>query len=188
MNLLDLGILVLLALITVRGYYRGLFQELSVLAGVVGGLLAAAHTYLLVAARLQPWIKNPTYARILAFILVLVGVYWFARILGYLLQRILYHLYLDLFDRLLGAFFALVKGALLLGFALMLLGVVLPRSSQLIKESRTCPILMDIARQALGMLPPEFRQRLEEILRKIPKSKQNQQAGLPGIPLPQGPC
>jgi uncharacterized membrane protein required for colicin V production len=31
MNLLDLGIIVLLGLITVRGYYRGLFQELAVL-------------------------------------------------------------------------------------------------------------------------------------------------------------
>ena len=38
MNLLDLGIVALLALITFRGYYRGLFQELAVLAGVVGGL------------------------------------------------------------------------------------------------------------------------------------------------------
>ena len=38
MNLLDLGILVLLILIGLRGYYRGLFQELAVLAGVVGGV------------------------------------------------------------------------------------------------------------------------------------------------------
>jgi len=187
LNLLDLGIIALLGLITVRGYYRGLFQELSVLAGLAGGLLAAAHAYLLVAARLQPWIKNPTYAQILAFILILVGVYWFARILGYLLQRILYHLYLDIFDRLLGGFFALVKGALLLGFALMLLGVVLPRDSQLIKESRTAPMLVQITRQALGMLPPEFKQRMDEILRKWPKSKQNQQAGLPGINRPDTP-
>jgi len=180
MNLLDLGLLVLLGLITVRGYYRGLFQELSVLAGVVGGLLAAAHAYLLLAARLQPWIKNPTYARVLAFILILVGVYWFARILGHLLQRVLYHLYLDILDRLLGAFFALVKGVLLLGFALMFLSVVLPRDSHLIKESRTVPLLVQFSRQALEMLPPEFKQRFQEILRKWPKSKKKEeQAGLP---------
>jgi len=35
MNLLDLGIIVLLGLITVRGYYRGLFQELAVLGAMV---------------------------------------------------------------------------------------------------------------------------------------------------------
>jgi uncharacterized membrane protein required for colicin V production len=37
MNLLDLGIIVLLGLITVRGFFRGLFQEVAVLVGVVGG-------------------------------------------------------------------------------------------------------------------------------------------------------
>jgi len=42
MNLLDLGIIILLTLIILRGYYRGLFQELSVLVGLIGGLLAAA--------------------------------------------------------------------------------------------------------------------------------------------------
>ncbi len=36
MNLLDLGIIVLLGLVTLRGYYRGLFQEVAVLVGLWG--------------------------------------------------------------------------------------------------------------------------------------------------------
>ena len=59
MNLLDLGIIILLGLIALRGYYRGLFQELAVLVGVVGGVVAAAHTYLRLAGLLQPWISDP---------------------------------------------------------------------------------------------------------------------------------
>ena len=54
MNLLDLGILVLLGLVTVRGYFRGLFQELAVLVGVVGGVVVAAHSYLRLASFLKP--------------------------------------------------------------------------------------------------------------------------------------
>ena len=63
MNLLDLGIIVLLALITLRGYYRGLFQEVAVLVGIVGGVVVAAHLYLRLAELIRPWIADPQYAR-----------------------------------------------------------------------------------------------------------------------------
>jgi len=176
LNLLDLGIIVLLILIVLRGYYRGLFQELAVLAGVVAGVLAAAHTHALLAAKLSPWITNPDYARWVAFAVVLVAVYWGIRLVAYFLQRLLYHLYLDIFDRLLGGFFALIKGALLLGFSLMLIGVVLPRDSHLIKESRTAPLLIDFSKQALGLLPPDFKQRLNEYLQQWQRPKKKQEA------------
>ncbi len=178
MNLLDLGIILLLALIVLRGYYRGFFQELAVLAGVVGGVVAAAHWYPRVGAWLTPLIKDPTYARWAAFALVLVGVYWAVRLVAFGLQRLLHYLYLDFFDRLLGAGFALVKGGLVLGFALMLVGVVLPKDSPLMKESRTAPLLVGLAKHALGYLPPEFKQRLkdyyrEQMRRERPKTVQS---------------
>jgi membrane protein required for colicin V production len=169
MNLLDLGILVLLGLITLRGYYRGLFQELAVLVGLVGGVVVAAHTYLRLAVVLQRWIADPLHARWIAFAVVLVVVYWLTRLLAHFLQRLLYHLYLDFFDRLLGGTFALAKGALLLGFGLMFLGVFLPRDSRLLKESRTAPTLVRVSRQSLDLLPPDFKQRLNEYLKQWQK-------------------
>ncbi len=177
MNLLDLGILVLLALIVLRGYYRGLFQELAVLAGVIGGLLAAAHFYLLLAARLQPLIKNPTYSRWIAFAVILVAVYWLTRVLAYYLQRLLYHLYLDVFDRVLGGFIALLKGALIMGFALMILHHLFSRDAPpLLKESRTAPLLMQVSRQALELLPADFKKQWEKRLRDWIKAKEKQEA------------
>ena len=177
MNLLDLGILILLALIVLRGYFRGLFQELAVLAGLVGGLLAAAHFYVPLGARLQYLINEPTYSRYIAFAVILVAVYWLTRVLAHYLQRLLYHLYLDVFDRLLGALFALLKGGLIVGFVLMIVSVAMPKS-QLIKESRTAPILTRIARQALDFLPADFKKQWEKQMRNWLKPKEKQQAGL----------
>jgi membrane protein required for colicin V production len=171
MNLLDLGILVLLGLVVVRGYWRGLFQELAFLVGVVGGILVAAHTYLRLAQQFQPYIKEPSIAQGLAFFLVLVVVYWLTRLVAHLLQRILYHLYLDFFDRVLGAFFALVKGALILGFALMVLGVMLRPEPRLMKESRLVPHLLNFSHQAIALLPSDFKARLGEYLEKWQKPK-----------------
>lgn len=177
MNLLDLGILVLLALITLRGYYRGLFQELAVLVGLVGGVVVAAHTYLRLAALLQRWITDPIHARWLAFALVLVAVYWLTRLVAHFLQRLLYHLYLDFFDRLLGGAFALAKGALLVGFGLMFLGVFLPRDSHLFRGSRTAPYLITLSRQTLGLLPPDFKHRLQDYLKQWRPSREKNRTG-----------
>jgi membrane protein required for colicin V production len=192
MNLLDLGIIVLLGLITLRGYYRGLFQELAVLVGVVGGVVVAAHTYLRLAAQVQRWIADPLHARWIAFAVVLVAVYWLTRLVAHFLQRLLYHLYLDFFDRLLGGAFALAKGALLLGFGLMFLGVFLPRDSRLLKESRTAPTLIQISRQSLELLPPDFKKRLNEYLKQWRQGKEGDKAQRvwpeePEAPAPAGP-
>jgi len=175
MNLLDLGIIVLLGLIALRGYYRGLFQELGALVGVVGGVVVAAHTYLRVGGWLQPWITDPVHARWVAFAAVFVAVYWLTRLVAHFIQRLLYHLYLDFFDRLLGGVFALAKGALLVGFGLMLLGVVLPRDSHLLKGSVAAPHLISLARQSLGLLPPDFKQRLNDYLKEWRRPREKRQ-------------
>jgi membrane protein required for colicin V production len=176
MNLLDLGIIVLLGLITVRGFFRGLFQEVAVLVGVVGGVVVAAHTYLRLAGWLQPWITDPQYAKWVAFAVVFLAVYWLTRLAAHFIQRLLYHLYLDFFDRILGGVFALAKGALLVGFGLMLLGVVLPRNSQLLKGSITAPHLIALARQSLDLLPPDFKQRLNDYLKEWRRPREVRQA------------
>jgi len=176
MNLLDLGIIVLLGLITVRGFFRGLFQEVAVLVGVVGGVVVAAHTYLRLAGLLQPWITDPQHARWAAFAVVFVAVYWLTRLAAHFIQRLLYHLYLDFFDRLLGGVFALAKGALLIGFGLMLLGVVMPKNSHLLKGSVAVPHLTSLARQTLGLLPPDFKQRLNDYLKEWRRPRESRQA------------
>jgi len=176
MNLLDLGIIVLLGLITLRGFFRGLFQEVAVLVGVVGGVVVAAHTYLRLAGLLHPWITDPNHARWVAFAGVFVAVYWLTRLAAHFIQRLLYHLYLDFFDRILGGVFALAKGALLVGFALMLLGVVLPRNSQLLQSSVAAPRLIALARQSLGLLPPDFKRRLNDYLKEWRQPLEKRQA------------
>ena len=176
MNFLDLGIIALLLLVTLRGYFRGLFQELAVLVGLVGGLLVAARTYLAVAILILPLISNLYWAQGIAFVLVLVVFYWSVRILAYVLQRLLYHLYLDVLDRLLGAFFAFLKGCLILGLALLLLGVFLPKDSHLVKESRLRPALIQLAKRTLDLLPPDFKDRVKEFMRSVPLPGEKKQA------------
>jgi len=82
------------------------------------------------------------------------------------------------FDRLLGGFFALLKGALFLGFALMVLSLFLPPDAKLLKESRTAPILMRVSRQALEYLPQDFKKRWERQLEEWLKPRKKQRGQL----------
>jgi uncharacterized membrane protein required for colicin V production len=177
MNLLDLGVIAILILVTLRGYFRGAFQELAVLAGLVGGLVVASHTYLLVATLILPLINSLYWAEGLAFFIVLVAVYWGVRVLAYLMQRLLYHLYLDVLDRLLGAGLAFIKGCLILGLAFLLLGVVMPKNSHLIKDSRAHPFLVRFAKGSLNLLPPDFKQRAKDFMRSVPLPGEKKQSG-----------
>jgi hypothetical protein len=55
----------------------------------------------------------------------------------------------------------------------MLLGVVLPRDSQLLQGSVAAPHLIALSRQSLGLLPPDFKQRLNDYLKewRLPREK-----------------
>jgi len=102
MNLLDLGIIIVLLLVGLRGYYRGLLQEISVVVGLVVGLVFAAHYYLKLARLISQWIHTPLYSQIISFLIILILAYWLVRLAGNLLHRFLSVIYLGSLDRLWG--------------------------------------------------------------------------------------
>ena len=118
MNLLDLGIIIILFLVGLRGYYRGLLQEISVVVGLIVGLIFAAHYYLRLARLISQWIHTPLYSQIISFLIILVLAYWLIRLAGNLLHRFLSFIYLGSLDRLFGGVFGVLKGAIITGLSL----------------------------------------------------------------------
>ena len=45
MNLLDLAILIIVVLIAVRGFYRGIIQEAATLVGIIASFFLACYYY-----------------------------------------------------------------------------------------------------------------------------------------------
>lgn len=162
MNLLDLGLVIILLLIGLRGYYRGLMQEVAVIGGLVAGLIFAAHYYLRLARLLAPWIHTPLYARIISFLAILVLCFWLIRIAGHFFHRFLSVVFLGSLDRVLGGVFGMVKGAVILGFLLTAITVTVPKDSKLLQESLMAPYLKAAYRQILILLPEEFKQQVQE--------------------------
>lgn len=178
MNLLDLGLLVVLLLLVWRGYTRGLLQEVSTVIGFLAGLVIAAHYYLRLAPLLAPHLPQPAHNRLAAFFLLFIGAYWLIRLGGLLFRRLLVSLYLGPVDRWLGSAFALLKGAVILGFILSALSLVIPKDTRLLQESRLVPYVKGAYRQVLLLLPAEFkeqlRQRVQQFLQDWSPSNQRQ--------------
>ncbi len=161
MNLLDLGIVVIFVILAVRGYWRGLLQEVSVIIGLVIGLVFAAHYYLQAARLVGQWLHTPLYSRIVSFLAILVLVYWLIRLAGHFLHRFFAAISLGSLDRLLGGLFAVVKGGVILGFILTVLAMVVPKDSKLLQESITAPYVRGMYQQALVLLPQEFKDQVK---------------------------
>jgi membrane protein required for colicin V production len=119
MNALDIIILVVLALLLLKGLWLGLIQELCGLAGLGLGAVLAVRYHASLAAALPTWVNLPPWlATALCFTLLFLATLLFFGLLGLVLARVIKLVFLGGFNRVLGGLFGLVQGALLLCLAL----------------------------------------------------------------------
>jgi membrane protein required for colicin V production len=129
-NQLDALLLLLLVPFTLRGWWRGFCRESLALVGLFGGVLAAvagspALAKLLLAQHVVPAVA----AHAVAWVAIFLGTWVAAALLGLITDRLARALFLGGFNRLAGAAFGLMKGAAILGFALLLAEQVAPSPS-----------------------------------------------------------
>ncbi|HRY32632.1 MAG TPA: CvpA family protein [Bacteroidales bacterium] len=129
MNLTDLFLAVPLAWALYKGFRKGLILELATLIGWVVGLYAGLHFSHLALQWLKeqfhadaPWL--PVLAFALVFLVVFLGVW----LLGKLIDKTAGALMLGFFNKIGGAFFALMKMALILSFLILLLNRIFPEN------------------------------------------------------------
>jgi membrane protein required for colicin V production len=145
---LDVLLLVVLALFAVRGFWRGFVRETMGLVALAGGIMGAA----LWADALADWLQTerlmppelgPVAAGALVFLLLYVGL----NLVGAGLDRMARRLYLTPVLRITGVLFATVKGAALLGVALLVGHRLAPWvvTTERLEASRLAPPLVDIA-------------------------------------------
>ena len=149
----------------VFGAIRGFLRESIALLGWLTGLWLAwryaplLEPYLggsLAGTELQVWV-----ARIIVLLVVVIAAWLVGSLLGFLVQRSGLTLGID---RVLGALFGLVRGAVIVGFAVMLADAADMRSEPWWQASRLMPIGQEMAsilqgyvetgRQLVNNLPP----------------------------------
>ena len=119
MNILDIAILAILLLFTLKGCLRGLLKEVCSLVGLAAAAVIAFTFYAPLAERVSAWLHLPlqlcvVVLLILLFVLTMV----FFSIIGAILSRFVKLLFMGGLNRVLGALFSLMQGVLILALVL----------------------------------------------------------------------
>ncbi|GAC1356326.1 MAG: hypothetical protein NVSMB3_02530 [Acidobacteriaceae bacterium] len=140
-------------------FLRGIIRELFGLMGTVLGLLLAAWNYQTLALRLLQWLPSLLTAEILAFLLIAVSVLLVCTLLGRLIRGTAHTIGLGVLDRLAGATFGLLRGAVLDLGILMIATAFFPPQA-LIANSSLAPYFLAAAREVSFVVPQDLQKRI----------------------------
>jgi membrane protein required for colicin V production len=159
MNALDWLLVLLLVYSVVRAFLRGFFQESFALAGLIFGFLFACWFYKPLALDLKGLITSLAIADLTSFLLILAGTMIVASLLGKVFRHTASAIGLGFIDRLMGAAFGLVRGALL-GVALLLAAAAFLPRARWIENSHLAPYFLQAAHAVSFVMPSDLKQRL----------------------------
>jgi len=157
MTAVDAGLLLLLVLFALRGFWRGFLRETLGLAGLVlAGILVVRWSEPLAGLLVQRAHLSPLMARLLAAVGLALAVFLLVRILGSLVVRLTSVLFLGPLDRVAGVGLGLAEGAALLGLGLAAVLRVAPTSeaSHMIETSRLAHPLLQVADRIVAEVRP----------------------------------
>jgi membrane protein required for colicin V production len=166
MNPLDWLLAILLVYSVVRAVMRGFFQEAFALGGLILGFLFACWFYRDLAVDLKGLISSAQIAQLAAFLLILAGTMIVASLIGKILRHTASAVGLGFADRLLGALFGLLRGALL-GVVLLLAVTAFLPSASWIENSHLAPYFLRAAHAVSFVMPSDLKLRLLDGLHHI---------------------
>ena len=160
-NLLDLIIVLIVFILTARGFQQGVLRNVFSTLGLIGGFIAASHFYSDLETMLRDFI-SASFLDILSFGLIFIIVYVGVALIGFSFRKALTSAYLGGLDRLLGAALGLVKGVLVVSFGLIML-TSFPTDSTFVTDSvlarRGRPLYSQVARLVPEKLQNELNRK-----------------------------
>jgi membrane protein required for colicin V production len=169
-NLLDLILLIPLLLFAFQGYKKGIIIEVATLVALILGIYAALFFSDYTAGLLTKSFNiNKEYLNIIAFIVTFIGVLILVLLLGKMLEKVVNLLLLGFVNKLAGAVFGILKGALLLSILIFLINYFDVNSSIIKKEARTQSILYKNIEPVAPWIYEKFN--LEDLKNNLPEPK-----------------
>ena len=145
-----------------RGFIRVLFS----LAGLIAGLLVAVWNYVQLAAWMHTWVTSLATAQILAFLTILLAVWFLFALAAAFVRRAVKAVGLGFADRMLGAVFGAARGVLLGIAAMMALAVFAPESAWM-KRSVLAPYFLQGSHAVSFILPQHFEKQMSDGARHL---------------------
>jgi membrane protein required for colicin V production len=159
-NPLDLGVLAIIAVSAVFAFARGVVREALSIVAWVGAVLVALYGFNPVYAIVVPLVTTPLLADLVAGLgLFLVALVILVAVTSSIARRV-QRSALSPIDRTLGFIFGLVRGAVIVSLAWLVLDVAVPMNERplWIRDAKSAPYLAQGADMLSHVLPPSLRQ------------------------------
>ena len=153
MNWVDIVIIIYLVLSIISGLMQGLIRTVLSIIGLIVGIILASHFYIQFGDILT-FISDKNTAEIVAFAIILLAVTGIAALIALILRSIIKGIMLGWIDRLGGAVFGLILGALSASAFLAI--IVKYTNTSVITDSKLAGFFLDKFPIVLSLLPSQF--------------------------------
>ncbi len=162
MNGLDYAIIVLLSIGAIYGLSQGALRMLTAVLALAGGIFVASLYYPNLSAIIEKQFgASPMLASVLGYLILFVAIFFVTEMAGRMLVRMLLVVHLSWADRLAGALLGAAVAAVAVGFAVMLLAVVLPPEAEILRQSQLAPRLLIYNQQLVHFIPDNVKDAYE---------------------------
>ena len=169
MNGFDVFLLVLACLLILVGVIKGIVRILIGIAALVAAFGLAAYYHQPLATRLGVLNVSEGVLRLIAYVLIFIGVMLAGGLIAYLTRRLLKASMLSWADRTAGALVGLVAAALVAGLLVLPVVAYSPWGATALGDSILAPYIVGVAEAAATVAPPEMAERYREGVEDLKK-------------------
>jgi membrane protein required for colicin V production len=169
-NWLDILLGTIALLSVASGFARGLTRSIIGFVASILAIFLAFGFYRMVGAQFHHWGLSPTTAKVAGFLAVFIGVIVLGGLVAGLIGKLLKIVGLGFLDRLGGAAFGLVRGAVV-GIVIVMLMIAFTSKPPpvAVKESRIAPYLISASNLIAHFAPRELRDAYDYSSEKLMK-------------------
>jgi membrane protein required for colicin V production len=169
-SLLDLIVLLFIAASVIGGFMAGFARGGIGFLAAVFGVLCGFWFYGIPAAAVHKYVHSWTASNLIGFFIVFFGLIFVGALIGKLLSKLFKWTGLSWLDRLMGAMFGLVRGALVaVAFIAVLLAFTPKPTPNWMVNSMVLPYAIDASNTLAALAPNTIKEAFRESVREIRK-------------------
>jgi membrane protein required for colicin V production len=166
MTWVDWAIVIVLASAVLGGLQQGFLRSVFSLFGLFAGLALAAWNYAGLAALIVPFVPVEPVADTIAFLVIAIAVMGVAGFVGQVVAKTIHRMGLGCLDRLAGAAFGLLQGALLVTLCILVALAFFPHARWL-TESKLPKRFFGACQLSTHLSPTELAERVMLSLKSL---------------------